>query len=75
GLLQDAQDLTVGVAGRLHVKSPRLGLRENSTFQNNLLLGGLPFLSGLQEGQDRPQRQHAGRDRFRRRAEVHCEED
>ncbi len=43
GLLQDAQDLAVGVAGRLHVKSPRPGLRENSTFQNNLFSGGLPW--------------------------------
>ena len=42
GLLQDAQDLVVGVAGRLHVKSPRPGLRENSTFQNQLFPGGLP---------------------------------
>ena len=32
GPLQDARNLAVGVAGHLHVKSHRQGLRESSTF-------------------------------------------
>ena len=42
GLLEDADDLTVAKSGLLHLESPSLTLRENSTSKQHYFSGGLP---------------------------------